>query len=209
MRVNTTRTGAIVRQDLLGLASQLGIPPFVNSVISRYELDGRTKYDGLSLQLERRFSGFWGARASYTLGHARGNNSGAPAAANNYQLLAEKNLDLGQGPLDTDRRHNMTLNGRIEVPKLKGLSLSALLRVMSGRPFSLFDSNVDADRNGILVDPLAAGSYSGTGDNSISVENEGGRNGAYGPNYAQMDAPCRVPLSTRRRAHPGRVRRGV
>ena len=187
LRVNTTRTGLIVREDLLGLATQLGIPPFVNSVISRYELDGRTKYDGLSLQLERRFSGFWSARASYTLGHARGNNSGAPAAANNYQLLSEKNLDLGEGPLDTDRRHNMTLNGRIEVPKLKGLSLSALLRVMSGRPFSLFDSNVDADRNGILVDPLAAGSYSGTGDNSISVENEGGRNGAYGPNYAQMD----------------------
>lgn len=188
LRVNTTRTGAIVRQDLLGLASQLGIPAFVNSVISRYELDGRTRYDGLSVQLERRFSGFWGARASYTLGHARGNNNGAPAAVNNYQLLAEKNLDLGQGPLDTDRRHNMTLNGRIEVPKLKGLSLSALLRVMSGRPFTLFDSSIDADRNGILLDPLAAGSYSGTGENSISVENEGGRNGAYGPNYAQLDA---------------------
>ena len=58
---------------------------------------------------------------------------------------------------------------------------------MSGRPFSIFDSNVDADRNGILLDPLPAGSYSGTGDNSISVENDGGRNGAYGPNYAQMD----------------------
>ena len=209
LRVNTTRTGAIIRDDLLGLASQLGIPPFANSVISRYELDGRTKYDGLSFQLERRFSGFWGARASYTLGHARGNNSGAPAAVNNYQLLAEKNLDLGEGPLDTDRRHNMTLNGRIEIPKLKGLSISALLRVMSGRPFSIFDSNVDADRNGILVDPLPAGSYSGTGDNSISVENDGGRNGAYGPNYAQMDAPRRLSHSTRRRAHRGRVRRGV
>ena len=75
--------------------------PFANSVISRYELDGRTKYDGLSVQLERRFSGFWSARASYTLGHARGNNSGAPAAVNNYQLLAEKNLDLGEGPRRT------------------------------------------------------------------------------------------------------------
>lgn len=200
LRVNTTRTGTIVRTDLLGLASQLGISPFANSVVSRYELDGRTKYDGLSFQVERRFSGFWGARASYTLGHARGNNSGAPAATNNYQLLADKNLDFGDGPLDTDRRHNLTLNGRIEVPKLKGLSLSSLLRVMSGRPFSIIDSNVDADRNGILQDPLPAGTYSGAGANAISVENDGGRNGAYGPSYMQMDvrAGYRIRLGAER-----------
>ena len=59
---------------------------------------------------------------------------------------------------------------------------------MSGRPFSIIDSNVDADRNGILFDPLPAGTYTGVGDNAITVENKGGRNGAYGPNYAQLDA---------------------
>jgi hypothetical protein len=187
LRVNTTRTGAIVRTDLLGLAAQLGITPFANSVNSRFEYDGRTKYDGLSLQLERRFSGIWGARASYTLGYARGNHSGAPNPTNNYQVLDQRNLDLGWGPLDTDRRHNLTLNGRIDVPGVKGLNVSALFRFMSGRPFSLIDSNVDADRNGILQDPLPAGDYSGTGTNAISVHNDGGRNGAYGPNYAQMD----------------------
>ncbi len=44
------------------------------------------------------------------------------------------------------------------------------------------------DRNGILFDPLPAGTYSGDGANAITVKNEGGRNGAYGPNYAQLDA---------------------
>jgi hypothetical protein len=54
LRVNTTRTGAIVRTDLLGLAAQLGIAPFANSVLARFDYSGRTTYDGLNLSLERR-----------------------------------------------------------------------------------------------------------------------------------------------------------
>lgn len=187
LRINTTRTGPIVRTDLLGLASQLGITPFSNQVLARFTYDGETRYDGLNLQLERRFSGFWGARATYTLGYARGNNNGAPAAVNNYQVLDQKNLDLSEGPLDTDRRHVFVLNGRIDIPGVPGLNVSSLFRYMSGRPFSLIDINVDVDRNGVLQDPLPAGDYSGTGANSVSVKNDGGRNGAYGPDYAQMD----------------------
>ena len=188
LRVDTSRTGATTRTDLLGLASQLGIPAFAGSVNSRFDYTGKTKYDGLSLQLERRFSGFWSARTSYTLGYARGNNAGAPNSGNNFQVLAEHNLDLNEGPLDTDRRHNFTINGRAEVPWIKGLTASALFRYMSGRPFSLIDSNMDTDRNGILQDPLPAGTFSGVGNNAISVKNDGGRNGAYGPDYAQLDA---------------------
>jgi Carboxypeptidase regulatory-like domain/TonB dependent receptor/TonB-dependent Receptor Plug Domain len=187
LRVNTTRTGAIVRTDLMGVASQLGIPAFANSINLRFDDSGRTRYDGLNLQWERRFSRSWSARAAYTLGHARGNNSGAPTAVNNFQLLAERNLDLNEGPLDTDRRHNLTISGRMEVPRTKGLTVSSLGRFMSGRPFTILDTNVDVDRNGILFDPLPAGAYSGAGNNAISVSNNGGRNGAYGPDYFQLD----------------------
>lgn len=187
LRINTTRTGQINRTDLLGLANQLGIAPFASSVNLRFDNTGKTEYDGLNMQFERKFSGFWSARAAYTLGSARGNNGGAALAGNNFQVLSEKNLELNEGPLDTDRRHNLTLSGRVEVPRTTGLTVSALFRIMSGRPFSIIDSNVDADRNGILFDPLPAGTYSGSGDNAITVENKGGRNGAYGPNYAQLD----------------------
>jgi hypothetical protein len=187
LRVNTTRTGAIVRTDLMGVASQLGIPAFANSINLRFDDSGRTRYDGLNLQWERRFSRSWSARAAYTLGHARGNNSGAPTAVNNFQLLAERNLDLNEGPLDTDRRHNLTISGRMEVPRTKGLTVSSLGRFMSGRPFTILDTNVDVDRNGILFDPLPAGAYSGAGNNAIPVSNNGGRNGAYGPDYFQLD----------------------
>jgi hypothetical protein len=62
------------------------------------------------------------------------------------------------------------------------------MRVLSGLPMSLIDTSSDPDRNGILADPLAAGSYSGNGPNAITVDNKGGRNGAYGPGYMQIDS---------------------
>ena len=46
---------------------------------------------------------------------------------------------------------------------------------------------MDADRNGRLFDPIAAGRYCGQGANSICVDNAGGRNGARGPGYKQTD----------------------
>src|SRR5687768_5064841 len=61
---------------------------------------------------------------------------------------------------------------------------------MSGAPFTIFNSNVDADRNGELNDPSPAGTYSGTAPGAAvmtNVENRGGRNGAVGPDYFQLD----------------------
>ena len=59
---------------------------------------------------------------------------------------------------------------------------------MSGAPFTIFDSSIDADQNGELVDPLPAGTYSGSALNALqNVESKGGRNGAIGPDYFQVD----------------------
>ena len=59
---------------------------------------------------------------------------------------------------------------------------------MSGSPFTIFDSSIDADQNGELVDPLPAGTYSGSALNALqNVESKGGRNGAIGPDYFQVD----------------------
>ncbi len=72
--------------------------------------------------------------------------------------------------------------------------------MMSGAPFSVFDSTTDVDRNGVLVDLLPAGTYKGTGENAITVENDGGRNGAYGPGLFQLDVRTgyRVRIATSR-----------
>ena len=67
---------------------------------------------------------------------------------------------------------------------LRSLGGGSLHALAGGR---LYDSSSDPDRNGILMDPLPAGSYTGTGPNAITVDNKGRRNGAFGPGYMQLD----------------------
>ena len=47
--------------------------------------------------------------------------------------------------------------------------------------------NSDANRNGLLFEPLPAGTYSGTGADAMTLESNGGRNGATGPGLLQLD----------------------
>jgi hypothetical protein len=175
VRVNTTRTGVINRRD----------PSFV-AVITRTN-QGRTNFHGLEMQLEKRWSRNYRFRASYTLAKSSGNTSGDAFFQAPFQFMDEVNLDQAQGPTGLDRRHNFVFSGSVLVPRTGGLMFSTVVRAISGSPFTIQDTNTDADRNGLLFDPLPAGSYSGTGSNSFSVENEGGRNGAYGPGFFQAD----------------------
>ena len=55
-------------------------------------------------------------------------------------------------------------------------------------PFSLVDTSLDLDRNGLLTNEyLPAGTYSGVGPDGFTVEYKGGRNGARGHNYQRLD----------------------
>ena len=200
LRASTSRTAALTRTDFEGIANQLGLSPFATNVFIR-EFIAESQYDGFNVQLEKRFSNSWGARASYALGHGRGNTDGSHTAANNFQVLEERNLELNEGPTDLDRRHVVTLSGRVETPGIRGLNASAILRFLSGTPFTIQDSTFDVDRNGILVDPLPPGTYSGQGENGITVDNDGGRNGARGPGFAQLD----LRMSYRVRPGQGRT----
>ncbi|MBI1875277.1 MAG: TonB-dependent receptor [Acidobacteria bacterium] len=186
LRESTSRTARITRVDFLGIANQLGLSPFATNVFIR-EFIAEFEYDGLNVQVEKRFSNYWGARLSYALGYGRGNSDGSHTATNDFQVLQARNLELNEGPTNLDRRHVVTLSGRVQAPWIPGLTASAIARFMSGTPFTIHDSTFDLNRNGILVDPLPSGTYSGTGANAITVENKGGRNGAYGPGFAQLD----------------------
>ena len=101
--------------------------------------------------------------------------------------LDDLRLDLNAGPTDFTRRHNFVLSGSVLVPRTGGLNISAVARALSGLPFSITDSSTDPDQNGILFDPIDAGSYSGSGEDAITVDNDGGRNGARGPGFFQLD----------------------
>jgi hypothetical protein len=110
------------------------------------------------------------------------------ADKNLFQAGTNLNLDQWRGPSNVDRRHILSIGAQAEIPKAFGAQLSTTVRYMSGQPFSIFDSSIDADRNGELVDPVPAGAYSGTAlDAMQNVDNKGGRNGAIGPDYFQMD----------------------
>jgi carboxypeptidase family protein len=186
IKPNTGRTTPITRTDLQGIASKLGLSPFSTNVYTRENI-GETVYDGLSMQLEKRFANFWAGRIGYTIGKGHGNTDGGPTAVNNFQVLGERNLDLNEGPTSADRRHVLNLSGRVEVPWIRGLIASGVFKVTSGTPFTIHNTNIDADRNGVGVDPVAAGPYCGTGENAICVDNDGGRLGAYGPGFRNID----------------------
>ena len=187
VRTGTSRRDPVTRVDFMGLADQLGISPFSSNVYT-IENIASSKYDGLNLQIEKRFSNNWGGRVAYTLGYARGNNDGDPNdELNVFQVVEERNLDLLWGPSTYTRQHLLTMAGQMEVPGTGGVTLSAVARYMSGRPFTIHNSNFDLNQNGVGLDPVAPGTYSGTGQNAITVDNDGGLRGAYGPDYFQLD----------------------
>jgi hypothetical protein len=174
-RVNTTRTGTVNRVD----------PSFVSSVISSRNL-GRQNYDSMLLAIEKRFSKGYSFRTAYTYGKSWGNIA-SNNAANPLQVLNELNLELNEQPSSVDRPHNLVISGTVEVPRTGGLRVSGISRYTSGAAFTIADSSTDANRNGILTDPLPAGTYSGTGPNAITVTSKGGINGARLPNTFQLD----------------------
>ena len=175
LRVNTTRTGTVNRID----------PNYVSSVITSRNL-GWQDYDSILLAVEKRFSRGYSFRTAYTYGKSWGNIA-SNNAANPMQRLNELNLDLNEQPSSVDRPHNLVLSGTLEVPKTGGLRVSGISRWTSGAAFTISDSSSDPNQNGILTDPLPAGTYSGTGDNAITVESKGGINGARLPSTFQLD----------------------
>ena len=152
---------------------------------------GNTDYDGLNFMLEKRWSQNYTYRVSYTLSYARGNTTGQGLPSSDYQVGQDLNLDMNEGPLANDRRHNVSVAGTIQVPKTGGLMLSSIVRYLSGAPITLTNSLVDADRNGRGGDLIPAGHYVGTpvsaDDELWDVDFEGTRGGARGPDYFQFD----------------------
>ena len=177
-----------------------GEAPYVSVVRLMTTKDGYTDYDALNLSVEKRYGNLWSVRGAYSLGYSRGvatTQAGTPA----FQVGTDLNLDEFEGPADVDRRHNLAISGRMEIPKTRGVMVSGMLRMLSGTPFTMHDTRIDPDQNGVLFDPLPAGTYSGTAPDSMqNVKYRGGRNGAYGPGFMQLDlrAGYRARLGSRR-----------
>ena len=139
-----------------------------------FENSGESVYDALNLQLEKRFANNWSARASYSLSYSRGTAT-FQNDKNSDQFLTNLNLDKRWAPTGVDRRHILSISGRTEIPKTRGATLATTIRYMSGSPFTIWDSSIDADLNGELDDPLPAGTYSAAADSMQNVKRRRGR----------------------------------
>jgi len=184
IKQTTSRTEPVVRVDAFGVLGE----PYTQQVWVM-ENTGESTYNALDLSVEKRYSNHWSGRVSYSLSKATG-TADDQADRNTYQVLTSNNLDARLGPTNVDRRHILSIGAQYDVPKTGGLTLSTTTRYMSGAPFTIYDSSIDADKNGELIDPVPAGVYSGNASNPDAMQNvkyAGGRNGAYGPDYFQID----------------------
>ena len=190
-RADTSRTGTITRSDAFGVLGEA-----YSQHVWAIENWGESDYKALNLSLEKRFANHWSGRVSYSLSKAMA-TSNNQADKNLFQTGTDLRLDDWNAPSDVDRRHILSVSARTEIPKTFGATVSTTIRYMTGSPFTIFDSSIDADRNGELFDPVPAGTYSGTAPDSLQdVKYKGGRNGATGPDYFQADvrAGWRRPL---------------
>jgi hypothetical protein len=150
--------------------------------------DGYVDYSTVQVGVTKRMARSWQGRASYAWSRGRGNVSTGQADPAISQFGGDLNLANDYGPTNVDRPHILTLSGSYDVPRTGGLKLSAVYQVRSGTPFTLIDTTTDLNRNGFVTDEyLAAGTYTGVGNDAFTVDYKGGRNGGRGPNYQRLD----------------------
>ena len=155
------------------------------------ESTGLSSYDGLNFSMEKRYSDRWGARVSYALGYSRGDTfeqygtNGVSLNGVQTQVLGDLRMAENWQPAEHDRKHVLTLSGRTELPG--GVTLSPIFRYMSANPFTMYNSQLDLDRNGTNWDPIPAGTYTGDGPDAFTVEHNGRQGGAREGDYINMD----------------------
>ncbi|HEX8118810.1 MAG TPA: hypothetical protein VF521_16150, partial [Pyrinomonadaceae bacterium] len=102
--------------------------------VKNRESSVKTKYDGLLLSVEKRYSRRFQFRANYTLSKAFNYANDDQIPFSNGPLNSE-NLQLEYGPTPNDQRHRFTFAGVFEAPY--GLRLAPLWTVASSVPMDI------------------------------------------------------------------------
>jgi hypothetical protein len=190
--------------------------------------DQTSSYNGLQLTVASRpwhhvaFNGFY--TFSKTLTSAELQNNTTQGLAQNYSNLAE---DYGRA--DTDQRHvfNLSLNWEIDYYHgdsgvvrnvLNGWSLSPIIKLRSGLPFTVTNGNVDAnldgntnDRAQLIGDPTISNPSAAQWFNTaaftqnrvvtgVAVDGNSARNLLEGPAYHSVDLALSRAFRLRSRA---------
>ena len=121
VRADTTRTGAITRVDAFGIFGADAVN--YKQQVWVFENTGESNYDALNLQLEKRYSNRWSGRVSYSLSKVErhGHRSGRPQ----HRSVPDRSAPRRPRGADAvDRRHILSVAGRVEVPKTGGMTLA-------------------------------------------------------------------------------------
>ncbi|MFA5910872.1 MAG: carboxypeptidase regulatory-like domain-containing protein [Vicinamibacterales bacterium] len=151
--------------------------------------EGWINYNTIQVSATKRPTNGLMARFSYAYSRGRGNTATGQGDTINSQFLDDLRLTGNEiGPTNVDRPHIVSLAASYDVPRTGGLKVSGVVQARAGTPFSLIDTTFDADQNGLTANEyLPAGTYRGTGEDAITVDYKGGRNGARGPNFLSVD----------------------
>lgn len=97
----------------VGLSSQFSSNVYITN-------QGHSKYDGLLISLQKRFSKGLEFDANYTLSNSKDNQSSVVNTVTGGLLCDVTNVDACYGPSDFDIRHLFNLNGIFELPFGRG-----------------------------------------------------------------------------------------
>ncbi|MDX6696002.1 MAG: hypothetical protein QOF02_3605 [Blastocatellia bacterium] len=103
-------------------------------IVKNIESSVKTKYDGLLLSIERRFSRGFQFRSSYTFSKAFNYANDDQIPFSNGPIDSE-NLRLEYGPVPNDQRHRFTFAGLFDAPF--GFRLAPILTIASGVPMDI------------------------------------------------------------------------
>lgn len=148
-------------------ATRVAPYPSLGAFIEYTDQDGTSRYNGLELTFERRFSRGFGFRAGYTLSKAT-DNSGEHLFSGGSPSFMQNALDRDswKGPADQDTRHRLGANWIVELPFgegrrwlssgaggkiLGGFTFSGIVSARTGRPFTVTQSsnNVGSSMTGL------------------------------------------------------------
>ncbi len=149
------------RPDNSGVTNVLPFPNF--GFIEWRSQDGRSRYYGVDLGIEKRFSDGYGFGVAYTLGDSKDNTSEHLSTQGSASFPQDsRNVEAWFGPSDYDVRHRLAINFVAELPFgagktwanegigkaiLGGWTVSGIFTARSGRPFTVVQGSNNVGQN--------------------------------------------------------------
>ena len=154
---NLGRNIAVLR-NLNQPANGNGARPYPNFAhIQWRDPIGTSRYRGMDVSLEKRYSKGYSVRVAYTLGDAR-DQAPEHLAATSGRQQDTNNIDAWEGPADFDIRHRLVTNfvvqppigadrpvnlGRVGNALLGGWTVAGIYTARSGRPFTVTQGGIE------------------------------------------------------------------